>query len=69
MSNQNEIHLDMPLKIDRFVFELYKIWVGDDVIVTSFKFSANNCPYFQILLNLQILYLVPIYNYIRYIYW
>ena len=28
-----------------FMFEFDKIWMGDDVIVTSFKFSVNNCPY------------------------
>ena len=33
--------------LGRFVFEFDKIWMGDDVIVTSFKFSANNCPYFK----------------------
>ena len=33
--------------LGRFVFEFDKIWMGDDVIVTSFKFSANNCPYLK----------------------
>ena len=36
--------------------------MGDDVIVTSFKFSLNNCPYLKNLLNLQTSYLEPIHN-------
>ena len=29
----------------RFVYKFHKIQMGDDVIMTSFKFSPNNCPY------------------------
>ena len=44
MSDQNKIKF---VALGRFVFEFDKIQMGDDVIVTSFKFSANNCPYFK----------------------
>ena len=33
--------------IGRFVFKFHKIRMRDDVIMTSFKFSPNNCPYLQ----------------------
>ena len=39
--------LSLRYSLGRFVFEFDKILMGDDVIVTSFKFSANNCPYFK----------------------
>ena len=31
----------------RFVFKFHEIRMGDDVIMTSFKFSPNNCPYLK----------------------
>ena len=31
--------------LGRFVFKFYKNRMGDDVIMTPFKFSPNNCPY------------------------
>ena len=44
-----KIKFDMSLRsiytFGRFVFEFNKIQIGDDVIMTSFKFSPNNCPY------------------------
>ena len=33
--------------LGRFVFKFHKIRIGDDVIMTSFKFSPNNCPYLK----------------------
>ena len=47
MSDQNEIHFVVRYALGRFVFEFDKIRMGDDVIVTSFKFSVNNGPYFK----------------------
>ena len=41
MSDRNEISLRYNL--GRFVFEFHKIWIGDDVIVKSFKL----CPYLK----------------------
>ena len=32
----------------KFVFEFYKNRRDDDVIVTSFKFSPNNCSYLKV---------------------
>ena len=43
MFDQNEIRFGYTL--GRIVFQFHKIWMGDDVIMTSFKFSSNNCPY------------------------
>ena len=44
-----KIKFDMSLRsiytFGRYVFEFNKIQIGDDVIMTSFKFSPNNCPY------------------------
>ena len=40
--------LSLRYALGRFVFEFHKIQMGDDVIMTSFKFSANNYPYFKI---------------------
>ena len=39
--------LSLRYALSRFVFEFDKIRMGDNVIVTSFKFSANNCLYFK----------------------
>ena len=33
--------------LGRFMFEFHKNQTDDDVIVTSFKFSQNNCPYLK----------------------
>ena len=33
--------------LSRFVFKFHKNQTDDDVFVTSFKFSANNCPYLR----------------------
>ena len=38
--------LSLRYPLGRFVFEFHKIQIGDDVIVTSFTFSAINSPYF-----------------------
>ena len=42
-----KMKFDMLLRytLGRFVFKFHKIPMGDDVIMTSFKFSQNNCPY------------------------
>ena len=47
MSDQNEIQMSLRYALNRFVFEFDKIRMGDDVIVTSSKFSVNNCPDFK----------------------
>ena len=46
-SHSNSIEIDISLLKLKFVSEFDKIRMGDDVIVTSFKFSANYCPYFK----------------------
>ena len=33
--------------LGRFVYKFHKIQMRDDVIMTSFKFSPNNCPYLK----------------------
>ena len=33
--------------LSRFVFTFHKIRMVDDVNMTSFKFSTNNCPYLK----------------------
>ena len=33
--------------LGRFVYKFHKIRMGDDIIMTSFKFSPNNCPYLE----------------------
>ena len=40
------LSLSLRYALGRFVFEFDKIRMGD-VIVTSFRFSANNFPYFK----------------------
>ena len=35
--------MSLRYNLGRFVFKFHKIRMGDDVIMTSFKFSANNC--------------------------
>ena len=47
MSDQNEFQLLLRYAIGIFVFEFDKIRMGYDVIVTSFKSSVKNCPYFK----------------------
>ena len=44
-----KLKFSMPLRyaICRSVVELHKNQLGDDVMVTSFKFSPNNCPYLK----------------------
>ena len=48
-----EMKFDMSLRyaLGRFVFEFHTIGIDDDIIVTLFTFSPNNCPS-QILLNI-----------------
>ena len=41
----------------RFVFKFHKVRMGDDVIMTSFKFSPNNFPYLKF-------YWIYLYNFI-----
>ena len=44
-----KIKFGMPLRfaLGRFVFEFHKNQTDDDVIVTSYKFSPNICPYLK----------------------
>ena len=44
-----KLNFDMPLKyaLSRYVVEFHKNQMGDDVIVTSFKFPPYKCPYFK----------------------
>ena len=41
------IKMKFDMSLGWFVFKFYKNWIGDDIIVTSFKFSPNNCPYLK----------------------
>ena len=40
-----KFNLSLRYAHGRFVFEFDKVRMDDDVIVTSFNFSANNCPH------------------------
>ena len=40
--------ISLRYTLGRLVFEFHKIRMGDNVIVTSFKFSPNNFPYLKI---------------------
>ena len=40
-----KFRMSLRYTLGRFVFKFHKIRMGDDVTMTSFKFSANNCPY------------------------
>ena len=40
--------MSLRYALGRFAFEFHKYRMGDDVIVTYFKFSPNNCPYFKL---------------------
>ena len=46
MSDQMKFSVSLRY-VGRFVFESLKIRLGDDVIVTSFKFSPNNYPFLK----------------------
>ena len=39
--------MSLRYAVGRFMFKFHKIQTDDDVIVTSFKFSPNNCPYLE----------------------
>ena len=39
--------LSLRYTIGQFLLKFHKHRMGDDVIVTSFKFSPNNCPYLK----------------------
>ena len=39
------IKMSLWYTLGRFVFKFHEIRMGDDVIMTSFKFSPNNYPY------------------------
>ena len=39
--------MSLRYTLDRFVFEFNKVQMGNDVVMTSFKFSPNNCPYLK----------------------
>ena len=39
--------MSLRYTLGRFVFKFHKNEIGDDVIVTSFKFSPYNCLYFN----------------------
>ena len=61
-----EMKFDMSLRyiLGWFVSKSYKNRMGDDVIVTSIKFSPNNCPYLKFYWTywLQTSYLESIHN-------
>ena len=40
--------MSLGYTLGRFVFDCHKNRMGDDVIMTSFMFSTNNCPYLEI---------------------
>ena len=39
--------MSLKYTLGPFVFKFHKIRIGDDVIMTSFKVSSNNCPYLK----------------------
>ena len=39
--------MSLRYTLGRFVFKFHEIRMGYDVIMTSFKFSPNNCPYLK----------------------
>ena len=39
--------MSLEYTLGQFVFKFLKNRIGDDVIVTSFKFSPYNCPYLK----------------------
>ena len=46
MFDQNEIQY-IRYTLGRLVLKFHKNWMDDDVIVTPFKLSPNNCPYLK----------------------
>ena len=40
--------------LGRFTFKFHEIRTNDDVIVTSFKSSPNNCPYLKFYLTYKL---------------
>ena len=49
--------MSLGYTLGRFVFKFHKNGMGDDVIMTSFKFSPKQLSISQILLNFQTSYL------------
>ena len=39
--------MSLRYTLDHIVLKFHKNRMGDDIIVTSFKFSPNNCPYLK----------------------